>query len=379
MKRIYLFFIALLCWQLFATAQSSGLPRFISPSPEVSALFRYLEYPVGHSTGIPEISIPVYTIQCGSLSLPISISYYAGGRRFSDLTGPIGLGWSLNAGGTIARTVYGQPDDQKTFSNNIRDASTLSLEKDYNYLAALYYDADSEYDLFSYSIPNHSGYFVLSQNVPTPLTLNDVKIEGKDNFIITDKEGNKYNFMRSEYTYLSNYSCKTSWYLTSIVSANGMDNIQFTYVNTKINGNASQYYTWSTGEIITVNDMREGNYRTANMTPYTFSNTPQEVSWNAVRLSEISFRGGKITFDIHPTIGYVTGIHVKDATGKEVKTFSLTQSLLDKSLMDNYKLDKLSSVSGNDKADTYQFEYYPTTSPFSYKKIDYWGFLNGNF
>ena len=378
MKRIYLYLVTLLGWQMVATAQSTDIPRFIPPSPEVSALFRYLDYPVGYSTGIPEISIPIYTIQCGSLSLPITINYHSGGRRFSDLTGSIGLGWILNAGGAIERTVYGRPDEQQSVPINIRNASTLSLDKDYNYIAGLYYSSDSEYDIFSYSLPNLSGYFVLKENVPTPLTLNDVKIEGRDNFIITDKEGNKYNFTRSEYTYLSNYSCKTSWYLTSIVSANGMDNIHFTYINTKINGNTSQYYTWSKGELITVNDSREGNYRSANMTPYTLSNTIQEVSWNAIRLSEISFRGGKVTFDIHPTNGYVTGIHVKDANGKEVKTFSLTQSLLDKTLMSNYKLDKLSIVSGNSNTDTYQFEYYPTTATFLYKNIDYWGFLNGN-
>lgn len=117
-KRICIYFIALFGWQTAVTAQSADILRFIPPSPEVSAIFRYLEYPVNHSTGVPEISIPIYTVQSGSLSLPISIDYHAGGRRFSDLTGSVGLGWTLNAGGIIARTVYGNPDEQQRVPSN---------------------------------------------------------------------------------------------------------------------------------------------------------------------------------------------------------------------------------------------------------------------
>ena len=240
MKKIYLYLIALFGWQIAATAQSTEMPRFIPPSPEVSAMFRYLDYPVSHSTGVPEISIPIYTIQSDSLSLPISISYHAGGRRYSDLTGAIGLGWNLNAGGTIARTVYGRPDGGQRVLFSLKNAGSLSLEKDYEYVAGFYYNLsdrfgdtkDSEYDLFSYSLPGGpSGYFVLTENGPFPLTLNDVKIEGWDNFTITDKKGNKYVFDKFDYTTYSDYvSCKTSWDLTSIVSATGADTIKFSWI-----------------------------------------------------------------------------------------------------------------------------------------------------
>jgi len=389
MKKIYLYIIALFGWQIAAIAQSIEMPRFIPPSPEVSAMFRYLDYPVSHSTGIPEISIPIYTIQSGSLSLPISISYHAGGRRYSDLTGAIGLGWNLNAGGTIARTVYGRPDGGERVLFSLKNANSLSLEKDYEYIAGFYYNLsdrfgdtkDSEYDLFSYSLPGGpSGYFVLTENGPFPLTLNAVKIEGWDNFIITDKEGNKYIFDIFNYTNYSDYvSCKTSWDLTSIISANGADTIKFSYGGAKINGNASQTYWGSMDEIITANDMKDGDYKNATMPPTMESSASQELSWSASRISEISFRGGKVIFDIHPTLGCVTGISIKDNNGNAIKKYALTQSYLDRTLMQNYKLDELSLVAGNAKTDTYKFEYNPTiTNSWFYRNIDYWDYLNTN-
>jgi hypothetical protein len=86
------------------------LPKVIKPSPGTSALFRFSDYPMDYSTGLPQISIPIYEVQSGSLSVPISISYHASGRRVSDQDGPVALGWRLNAGGMISRTVYGSPD-----------------------------------------------------------------------------------------------------------------------------------------------------------------------------------------------------------------------------------------------------------------------------
>ena len=56
---------------------SQDLPKVIQPSPDASALFRYQDYPMDYSTGLPQISIPIYEVKSGSLSVPISISYHA--------------------------------------------------------------------------------------------------------------------------------------------------------------------------------------------------------------------------------------------------------------------------------------------------------------
>lgn len=63
--------------------------------------------------------------------LPISISYHTGNLKADQPTGNLGIGWALNAGGTISRTVYGLPDetsygyvysfDQYDFETNCAD------------------------------------------------------------------------------------------------------------------------------------------------------------------------------------------------------------------------------------------------------------------
>ena len=67
----------------------------------------YSDISVSPFTGQPNIEIPIYTIQEGRLSIPISLSYRGGGVKLYELPGIIGKGWSLNAGATISRTVNG--------------------------------------------------------------------------------------------------------------------------------------------------------------------------------------------------------------------------------------------------------------------------------
>ena len=86
----------------YATRKYSVIP----PSPEVASLIKYIDVPVSHFTGQPQIEIPIYTITEGSLSVPISLSYRGGGVKQNELPGIISKGWTLMAGMTISRTVH---------------------------------------------------------------------------------------------------------------------------------------------------------------------------------------------------------------------------------------------------------------------------------
>ena len=91
-------------------------------------------------TPTPSISIPIYEIHSGTLTVPISISFFAEGAKLVSEPGPIGFGWSLLAGGTMARTIHGRPDDLSSFPpNGVIPSYLLSNQNDFTYLAQLYY------------------------------------------------------------------------------------------------------------------------------------------------------------------------------------------------------------------------------------------------
>ena len=83
----------------------------IPPSPELQPLMNSVDIPVSLFHGIPDITLPLYTIKQGTLQIPISISYSGGGIKVDDLSGSIGIGWTLNAGGAVARSVCGISDE----------------------------------------------------------------------------------------------------------------------------------------------------------------------------------------------------------------------------------------------------------------------------
>jgi len=87
------------------------LSKIIPPSPEVANFMNYVNNPVNVKTGSCNFNVPLYEVSCGDLMLPISLNYYSNGRKTYEMNGPVGLGWQLNTGGMISRTVYGYRDD----------------------------------------------------------------------------------------------------------------------------------------------------------------------------------------------------------------------------------------------------------------------------
>ena len=66
--------VLVFCLSLCIKAQIK--PVFNVSGPEVSNLGEYGTIPVGHYTGVPDISIPLYNVQIGDYELPISLSYH---------------------------------------------------------------------------------------------------------------------------------------------------------------------------------------------------------------------------------------------------------------------------------------------------------------
>ena len=62
-------------------------------------------------TGTMIFNLPIYTYSDTDFNIPVSIGYASNGLMPNVQTGPLGLGWFLNAGGVISREVVGIPDE----------------------------------------------------------------------------------------------------------------------------------------------------------------------------------------------------------------------------------------------------------------------------
>ena len=208
----------------YATRKYSVIP----PSPEVASLMKYIDVPVSHFTGQPQIEIPIYTITEGSLSVPISLSYRGGGVKQNELPGIISKGWTLMAGMTISRTVHGLPDEcnhnasasnwmrgffhLSTNDKNLRNSiinqiSEFDFDDIYSnhvkpYQTCADYEkgyVDFANDIYKFYGLGMSGTFIFDENQDMTISTNSsVKFNSRKwkscDYEITDKNQTKYIF-----------------------------------------------------------------------------------------------------------------------------------------------------------------------------------------
>lgn len=390
MKKI-IFYCIFLCASLVVKGQTN-LPKVLPPSPEVQALFQAKDYTVNSPTGVPDINIPLYEIKSGSLSVPISISYNAIGRRVTDETGSVGLGWSLNCGGMISRTVYGKPDEKCDFPSPLRFASDLTSTKsaDFQYLTNIYYNSnpsgyDTEYDIFSYIIGDKSGKFVISSDKQSAILFPpkpySIPVAPRTfPCAIMDDLGIKYLFGQSETgqfrdaqgTLLPDVA--TAKYLSSITSADGNDMISFSY--------QSASTAWRTRNYVSESGIIIDNYTngTNSIPQRTTPSATTQTGYSILRNNEIAFRNGKIVFTLDGTSNRIQLITVKDKSANIIKSFMFYYSILDaNSILDvsYYKLDSIvARGSDNKRGEKYSF-FYNATEPYNASSRDNWGYRNG--
>jgi YD repeat-containing protein len=404
----------ILCLSFLSTRLvSQELPTVIPPTPEAASLFKFIEYPIDYATGIPQISIPLYEIKSGKLTLPITINYHSAGRKVYDETGAIGLGWTLMAGGMISRTVYGEADDndhvikfpspwkkQADINTAVRDGADFLDGVFETWYPIPWYD--TEYDIFSYSVNSISGKFVLRDvdNVKVPVLIpkKSHKIEYSkatmqyninyfEHIAITDDKGTLYQFGKSlkdevSYYETSGTSAKNSWLLTEIISPDKADTIYFKYQSFSKNKRTITQQS-------VIIDMQEDCYaRTIGHQPSKSDDglgTTNDSYYTLQRLVEIRFKNGKAKFNLEPASDLIKSIQVQNLKGEIIKKYEFTQSTQDVLSDGNpptRKLDKLTIKDGNTMAaETYTFAYYPTAYPLGHSSVngrfrDLWGYYN---
>lgn len=226
-------------------------PQISPVSPEAAAVQKYICYPVNHSTGLADITIPLYTIKAGDLELPITLTYHSAGIKLHQLSGWVGTNWTLNAEPSVMREIKGIPDDAKRggyrtleYLKNKNNSNSDELTRFFRRIEDK--DCDSEPDHFYYKLPNRSGTFYLGvkytgyNNAPynagfgiypyTPLKISGWELIGENGVDIEDENGVWYEFggeMDGYTEKTGNYN--TRWLCKSINSRQTRACISFNY------------------------------------------------------------------------------------------------------------------------------------------------------
>ena len=405
-------------------------------SPQVTMMERFGNYPVDYSTGVPNISIPLYTIKVGDYELPISIDYHNSGIRVQDIATPVGLGWMLNAGGCISHTIMGRDDsDQEPtitgiddINNKIEDNSLCTSHVWDAIAANKYYDTQS--DRYSYNFTGHHGIFrrdmidFMYQTLPH----SDMIIEAKGRksysdvdhscdytlFELTDDKGIKYTFGYPEVTkgdFTHDISYASAYYLTKILLPNGKDSIEFFY--SQASRYSTQYYAehkeyganWVVGPNAEYDHLMPALiYQGNQIDDFSETHTCEVVEtkidsivWNGCSMQfDYATDRKEVKFNTQNAQKRLVSACVRNNEGNIVRTISFDNDHYMGGHAFNYRM-LLNSVTICGESDintgTYSFDYnnymlpkysyFYTTNPYNETESDwkchedYWGFYNG--
>ncbi len=372
---------------------------YFAPSPNASSLIKTVNIPVDNSTGVANLSIPMYTINVGAYKMPVSLNYHASGIRIQEYASWVGLGWQLSAGGMITRVVKGLPDDDENGicgTNNIGNKLYESYTNDY-FKKINNNEWDAEPDFFYYSIPGMNGKFFFTNNkeiVQMPynnLIITPFFSSGKmDYFKIIDTNGNIYWFgsyeqaketTSSKLKKDSDDKTKTytsTWHLTKIEIGNSSKEITFNYIKgSEINMEYERYVMSVTPRICsgTCEDLE-------------CEDLTNEISVEPSYLFEISFNAGSVSF--------ISQQIRSDLLGGNVLKYVIIygQNNEQKRYVFNYRyfndfngqsnarlcLDRLEEMSGNINIPPYKFYYNEDINlpPRNSVSFDHWGYFNKN-
>lgn len=398
----------------------------VMPSPDASSMIKGQNVPVNLYTGVASVDVPLFSAQ----GVPVSLQYNTGGIKVSEIAGVAGLGWHLNAGGSITRVMQGEPDEQATFTTT---PTYVNVVEQYRSGSKSY---DREKDLFYFSYPGGGGRFIFSGNfVPwkssqgsgtleysaievLPSSDIDVKYyytsDLNSHWVITDVDGTRYTFGQTSgarevtkansrklpETYDSNEEREfvSTWQLNRIEYANMPTSKDVTFAYT----------------LATLTDEQEsGRTKLLPGSGNTYVTDEEEKTKSRTiitsrYLSSINFPKGSVSFlygdrDDLANGKRLSSVVVKDHLQNEVSNYTLDQSYFDAA--DSYYAGgqsncagekclrlKLNSVShngmllrsfnyANDK-DFYgaaygnadKFELPPRDSYY----YDHWGYYNGS-
>jgi hypothetical protein len=391
-KRYNLLLLVFLSLKIYA--QNPSLKLFTPKSPNIAGFEKFRDIPVNLSNGSLDLSIPLYDIKVGELTIPISLRYNNNGLKCDEIPSWVGLGWNLFVGGYISYNQKGLNDFDAQgglFSTgmpllNKYFSSNLSLiEKRFFFDDIIAGKIDSEYDEYNYSFLNNSGSFhFTSANTLRTHPKADLNIvKNGSGFKIEDDEGNEYYFNSKEYikrisleSTEPNFSDNSSYYISKIITKNNQI-INFSYKTYSLKYTTINHFvSYAAPSAFGVGG--PGQSETLTTIDYLL-------------LDEITFPSGYVKFqhsdairadlqniDPNTTTRYLKGIVIYNKETK-IKEFQFNLSYFGSS--NRLKLDAIFPISDNARLAPWEFDYYTDLSgsypSYFSKSKDHWGYYNG--
>ena len=371
------------------------LPQITPPSPTAASLGNYGNIPVGEFTGAANINIPLLTYKTKNLAIPISLYYGSNGIRVDETEGNVGLGWNINMGGVITRTVRDREDEifpmqflTTDISGGIRDNPEAVT-----YFQNAYQDySNTEVDVFSFNVAGLFGRFVIGPDgivldKDQKVKIEQIPIPGEQHlfdFLLIADNGIKYHFTSKENTTFRTtgvghgppISCTTAWYLTKIVHPLG-DEIYLTYAH------SGKHFTQSQSQTLSYSDPQFQS--TCTNDPYS------KLPTLSILKNHYMDVGEKRLVQITSNISSFGGIDFEYDVPLESNRMSRIKKIIYNGM--NTVVERvdfgylttqndrvfLNNITFNNPTKNYQFEYIePENFPQRLSKSqDHWGFYNG--
>lgn len=388
-----------------------NIPKPIPESPNVASLGKFGDYQVSHFTGLPDITIPIFEVKSGELTVPITLSYHASGVKPTDIASWVGLGWSLSAGGQMSVSINGKADEYSYLSNQLKDNLAVCGGPG---VGTFYYlndvskgTIDGEPDIFSYSFPGKSGKFIIPYSgVPYLIPYAPIVVQRSSGiYEITDENGVYYKFggndsegnSATELTaayHGGNPSVNgtTAWYLVQMKAPNTDDQINYTFQNVGTTNTFDVAYTYTLMDLCTAS-----NGATCPTTVFSpqISNITSTTVQRAIK--SIYFETGRVDFvlstadrsDISGQVKSLDRIEIfSNVNGSYIKQktiqFSYSYFTDQGSSASKLKLDALQfKDSAGALIQEYRFSYWTTSFSWNsgsmsmYTARDLWGYYNG--
>ncbi|MBK9929616.1 MAG: RHS repeat protein [Saprospiraceae bacterium] len=396
--------------------------RITTPgAPEAASLGKYGDYKVNTFTGLPSISIPLYTLQGAELSMPFGLNYDGGGIKVEQLPTWVGTGWNLSGGGVITRSVKGDPDmkfnyydKSATLNQSSYSAYTDLFAENDLLLSAATKEIETQPDIYYFNMGSHSGKFyikadktiVMAESKDLLITPFFSTSTGNiDSFYVKDAIGTSYIFNTNESTqmYFStdfgplsrvNYSFvfNSSWYLSRIVNANATESIELSYFTEGTIFNPALYVNYNNYKSVLYSHGFLSNDCPDALCPYGDSPTSYPGSPGSTEISnrrflnEVVLKKGTIAVE---KIKFSSSANPYLGSGRKLDTLSLFRGagasirILNQIFSYDNSTNRLTLTQVQEKSpggtvkDPYTFSYNGTTLPaLTSSAMDHWGYFN---